>query len=226
MRMLKVLTISVLVATLLLIYVPVQGALGAANPGVLPPTARVQGMTLGEWGAEQWRSEFGIPVSENPALGNPWPTCYFGRIGNVALGVGYVFSGSSECELPAGVFLYVIVIGTECSTAEPPPFYGGNEAELRACLQTMAAFKNMTADVDGVTIQNIEQYRARSPLYQFTLPDNNLLGADAGTYNSVAENVAFMLAPMSPGEHTIHVHGEIQDGSFNYDWVYHITVTP
>ncbi len=225
MKSIKVLMISVLLASLLLINVPVQGARSAADPAVLPPTARVQGMTLGEWGAEQWRAEFGIPASENPALGNPWPTCYFDRIGNVGLGVGYVFSGSSECEIPAGMFLYVIVIGTECSTAEPPPFYGANEEELRACAQTMAAFTNMEADVDGVAIQNIENYRAISPLYQFDVPDGNLLGAPAGTYESVAENIAFMLAPLSPGEHTIHVHGEIPTLGFFYDWVYHITVT-
>ncbi len=226
MRAIKVLMISVLLATLLLINVPVQGARSAANPSVLPPTARVQGKTLGEWGAEQWRVEFGIPASVNPALGNPWPTCYFDRIGNVAIGVGYAFSGESECEMPAGMFLYVIVIGTECSTAEPPPFYGANEEELRACAQTMAAFENIEADVDGVAIHNIEEYRAISPLYQFTLPSDNFLGALAGTYDSVAENIAFMLAPMSPGEHTIHVHGEIPTFGFFYDWVYNITVTP
>ncbi len=225
MKSIRVLMISVLVATLLLINVPVQGARSAANPAVLPPTAQVGGKSLGEWGAQQWSAEFAIPASINPFLGYPWPTCYFKRIGNVGLAVGYVFSGESECEMPAGVFLYVIVIGTECSTAEPPPFYGADEEGLRACVQTMAAFKNMAADVDGVAVQNLESYRARSPLYQFILPEGNMLGAPAGTYDSVAENIAIMLAPMSPGKHTVHVHGEVQDGSFNYDWVYHITVT-
>ncbi len=223
MKKTRVLSVSLLIAVLLM-TVSISGVQGAANPAVLPPTARVQGKTLGEWGAEYWRAGLRIPMAQNPAFpGVPWPTCYLERIGNVGLIVGYVYSGSSECVMPAGMTLYVLVVASECSTAEPPPFYGANEEELRACNLKFAQ-ANLAASIDGVPVRDVEAYTTFSPLYQFSVPDGNYLGAPAGMYESVAYNTAFLLAPLNPGAHTIHVHGEVPIASFIYDWVYYITV--
>ncbi len=222
MKKRRVLSVSLLVAALLLI-VSISGVQGAANPAVLPPTTRVQGLTLGDWGAEVFRALFAIPASQNPGLpGNPWPTCYLERIGNVGVGVAYFYSGSSECEMPVGMTLYVVVVGADCDTATPPTI-GGNEEELRACvLQT--ARENLEASIDGIPVRNIEEYSALSPLFHFTVPGGNVLGVPAGTYNAVTYTTGFLVAPLSPGAHIIHVHGEVPSGSFIYDWVYHITV--
>ena len=224
MKKSRVLSASVLIAALLFMTVSIPTVQGETNPAVLPPTARVQGMTLGEWGAEFFRFFFEIPASQHPALGYPWPNCYLERIGNVGLGVTYFNSGSSECQMPAGMILYVPVVGGECSSAELPPFYGANEEELRACVMKFV-YVNVQASVDGTPVRNIEAYAALTPLYQLDLPDGNVWGAPAGTYISVGKEYGFLLAPLSPGNHTIHVHGEVPDFDFVYDWVYHVTVT-
>ncbi len=215
---------SVLIAALVFMTVSNPTAQGAANPAVLPPTARVQGMSLGQWAAEFLRIFYEIPAAQHPALGYPWPNCYLERIGNVGLGVSYFNSGSSDCQMPVGMVLYVPVVGGECSTAELPPFYGANYEELRACILKFV-FVNVQASVDGTPVRNIEAYAPLTPLYQLDLPDGNVWGAPAGTYFSVGHQYGFLLAPLSPGKHTIHVHGEVPDFDFVYDWVYHITVT-
>jgi hypothetical protein len=224
MKRTRVLTVSVLITAMLLMTVSIAGAQGSANPAVLPPTARVQDMTLGEWSAEMFRALFEIPASQNPALGYQWTNCYFKRIGNVGLGVTYFSGGSSECQMPAGMILYVPIVGGECSTAEPPPYYGGNEEELRACVLAFV-YENVYAFVDDTPVRNIESYFSLTPLYYFDLPSDNVLGGPAGKAYSVAHAYGFLLAPLSPGKHTIHVHGEVPDFDFVYDWVYHITVT-
>lgn len=223
MNKIRYILVSGLIVAMLLMTAFVISASSNANPAVMPPSARVQGLTLGEWQVEQWRADFAIPASQHPALGNPWPNCYLERIGNVGLGVSYFESGSSECEMPAGMMLYVLVIGSECSTGEPPPFYGGNEAELIACALNFIP-GNLQASVDGIPVRNIEKYTVLSPLYQFTLPEDNIMGIAAGTYDSVAYTTGFLLAPLSPGEHVVKVHGEFPSDDWIYDWTYYITV--
>jgi hypothetical protein len=218
MKRIRNLTVGGLITTMVLMIAFTSGAFGAANPSVLSPAARVQGLTLGQWHAEMWRVSLAIPASQD--LG---PYCYLGQIGNVGIGVSYSEIGSSECEMPVGMILYVLVIGSECSTGEPPPFYGGNEAELKACATSFIS-SNLQASVDGIPVQNIEKYAALSPLYQFTLPADNIVGIPAGTYDSVAYNTGFLLAPLSPGEHVVHVHSELPSYEWVYDWTYYITV--
>jgi hypothetical protein len=224
MKITRIFTVTLLIASMLLLTLSTSGAQAKEHPGVLPPTAKVQGLTLGEWGADLWRATFAIPASQHPGLGFPWSNCYLKQIGNVGLGVAYFYSGSSECEMPTGMMLYVPVVGSECSNIEEPTI-GGSEEELRACALNLA-HDNLEASIDGIPIRNIENYTVLSPLYQFSVPEDNILGAPAGTYNSVAYTTGFLLTPLSPGEHTVHVHGEIPNGGgFVYDWIYQITVT-
>ncbi len=222
MKRIRILTIGVMLASMLFMSLSTPRALGSVNPGVLPPDASVQGMTLGQWNAEVFRATYAIPASQHPGLGYPWPNCYLERIGNVGIGVGYWNNGSHECEMPVGMMLYMTVIGAECSTIEPPPFYGGNEEELRACALTYSP-RNLEASIDGIRVRNLEEYTALTPLYQIDLPEGNVLGVLPGTYDSIGYSTGFLLAPLSPGEHTIIISGELND--FGITLEYHITVT-
>jgi hypothetical protein len=224
MKRIHIFTVAVMIASMLSLSLSTPQALGSTNPVVLPPEARVQGLTLGGWHAEFWRATLEIPASQHPGLGYPWPNCYIERIGNVGLVVASWISDEIECEMPVGMMLYFNVVGSECSTAEPPPWYGGNEEELRACALQWVP-EDLEAAIDGVPVQNIDQYTALSPLYQFILPEDNVLGAPAGTYDSVAYSNGFILAPLSPGEHTIEISGEVPAIPFEFHKLYHITVT-
>jgi hypothetical protein len=128
---------------------------------------------------------------------------------------------------PAGKALFFPILNVECSTVEPPPFFGSNEAELRACAE---GFLNDTAglacEIDGVSIQNLQAYRAGSPLFDFTIPDNNILGLAAGSGQAVADGVYLMLAPLSVGQHTIHFTGTFVSFGFTLDITYHLSVVP
>jgi hypothetical protein len=70
----------------------------------------------------------------------------------------------------------------------------------------------------------VDEFLVTSPLYELTLPEDNVLGLPAGTGQPVARGVWLMLAPLSVGQHTIYVHGTVPD--FDYEVAYGITVTP
>jgi len=214
------------VAVLLLIAVSIASARGNANPGVLPPNSRVQGLTYGEWSARWWQYVLSIPTPQNPLTGGTGANCIYQRIGNVGLvAVDPLVGEPIQCEVPAGMILFLDILSAECSTVEEPPFYGGNEEELRACALGFS-FTDLQASIDGVAVNNLDQYLHSSPLFEFTLPEDNVLFVDAASGESVSNGAHLMLAPLSPGEHAIHLHASIPElDGFTVDMDFELTVT-
>lgn len=221
--------LSVYLVVLLVVLLaagPVASADNSDRPRVLPPNARVYGLTLGQWSGIFYQSLFAIPAPENPGLGAPWTKCYVDSIDKAGVGVAFfVPTATFNCEMPRGMVLILSVIGSECSTLEGPPFYGGTPAELRACAQS-AAETNVQATIDGFEVPDIEDYLVTSPLYYFTVPDDNVLGVPAGSGWSVGYGTMLPIAPLSVGQHTIHLHGEIPSFGYVGDLTFYITVTP
>ena len=62
--------------------------------------------------------------------------------------------------------------------------------------------------IDGRRVQNVKQYRARSPSeFCLTYPMNSLLGLPAGVYcPQVTDGYWLLLEPLSAGVHTITTH--------------------
>jgi hypothetical protein len=107
----------------------------------------------------------------------------------------------------------VFALGNECSGIEPPPFFGDNEADLRAC--AAAGFDEFwptppSIVVDGLAVPDITRYRTQTPVFGYTLPADNLLGAPAGTTatKAVSDGIAVMLKPLAPGRHRIVISYE------------------
>jgi hypothetical protein len=200
------------------------GAAGNPNPRVLPPHASAYGKTLGEWSAAWWQWAISIPVTAHPLFETAG--CDTAQSGKVWF-LGGAFTGTAttrECSVPLGKAILFPVINVECSTVEPPPFFGANEEELRECADAFqdTAF-DLSATVDGRDIQNLDAYRTQSPLFEFSAPADNVLfipGPVSG--ESVSDGVWILLAPLSSGEHVIHFAGSFP--GFPIDVTYNITV--
>jgi hypothetical protein len=218
MKLFRIFLIGVVILSLATVSIHTQ----ASNSGIraLPPEAKVEGMDLGQWHSAFWKALLGTPTSDNPFVNLP-EKCYFAQTGNVGIGVAGGASGIAHCEMPVGMQLYVLVVGVECSTVEG---LGSNEEELKACVQGYP-YGSLDASIDGVPVKNLDQYTAFSRLYPVTVPADNPWGfTGPATGYSVARNNGFITTPMTPGKHTIHVHGTIPGVGFDYDWIYDITV--
>jgi len=202
-------------------------ARGNNNSGILPPTSYVQGLSYGGWLARWWNYALTMPMAENPLTGGTGENCVFKRVGNV----GLVVANSQldvpiRCKVPTGMMLYIEVLGAECSTLEPPPFYGSNKAELQNCAQAFVP-QDLEASIDNVEVQNLSKFIFTSPLYEFTEPEDNILGVPAGTTGqSIGSGAYLMLNPLSPGKHTIHVKGTYPDMGYTAEKTFDITVMP
>jgi hypothetical protein len=85
--------------------------------------------------------------------------------------------------------------------------------------------------IDGVNIQDLEKYRAQSPLFNLTFSNGNLGGVAPGPSQGVADGFCAILPPLTPGIHTIHFKAvAVQPAttgtanSFVIDTTYHLTV--
>ena len=206
---------------------------GNLNPGVIPPQAKMHGMTYGEWSAKWWQWAFSLPVDQNPWFDNG--SCANGangQFGPVWFLTGVINeSGTAvrNCTVPVGKALFFPIINAECATLEGN---GDTEEELRGCAEGLVnPVSDVTAEIDRVPLQDLWDYRAASPLFTYgPLPADNVLqlfGYDApvgATSPSVADGFYLMLAPLSVGQHVIHFTGTA--GEFTLDITYNLMVVP
>lgn len=185
---------------------------GSPTPGgltVYGPDEMVGGASLGEWNGRNWQWAVSMPPDSNPNFDPTGESCGYGQSGPVFFlpaSYGAEVPESLTCVVPLGVAIFVTIGGAECSTVEPPPYFGRNEAELTACAIAMAdAVVAMDASIDGVPVPNLEQYRAVSPAFTMLFPEDNFFGVPAGVALSVADGYSFIIAPPPPGEYEIAV---------------------
>jgi hypothetical protein len=86
------------------------------------------------------------------------------------------------------------------------------------------------ASIDGVPVANLGEYRVESPLFEFTLPEDNLFAffgldaLDGTTSPAVDAGVYLLLAPLPPGKHTLHIEGSFDLLGLKFDNTFNITV--
>ena len=223
-----------------------QAQRGNLNPQIAPPNSKPYGLSYGEWGAEWWKWVLGIPAAENPLLDETGEFADVDQVGPVWFLAGN-FGGSTErtITVPAGKALFFPIVNAAWWAPEDlelagmvAEFLGQDPDDLtdEELLRLLANFSvsgvtELSLTVDGVEMQNVPSHRAESPA--FLIEDADLL-EDLGydpleSRLSVADGYWIMLAPLPPGEHTIHFTGAVDNdilGGFTVDVTYHITIAP
>jgi hypothetical protein len=179
---------------------------------ILPPEAEVVGASLAEWSARSWQWFFSVPQETNPFFDETGALCGYGQFGPVFFLSGAEHSLERSCVVPLGVHIFVPLVGSACSTVEPPPFFGRDEADLARCatdavnhFESLVDMTPMTLSVDGQAVENLSDYRTVSPLYTLWLPEDNVLGSPKQVTDGVADSYQVMIAPLPEGEHVIEI---------------------
>jgi hypothetical protein len=196
---------------------------GNQNPGVFPTRSTPHGMTYRKWAAEWSEWIFSIPTDQSPFFDPDGRFCHVNQAGSVFF-LGSNFGGTTErhCVVrpgqsilfsPAGV---TGILHLDANTVD----------ELRAGVVGVLAPFNVSADIDGVPLRNMQQYSFVSPLHDLTLPPDNVLGLPPGDYEAIDAGYFLMHAPFTKGRHVIHFHAEAAAYDFVSDVTYVIDVGP
>ena len=225
------------------LFFHVRPPVPACKPGeddfrVLGLNVIAYGRSYGQWSAEFWKWAFSLPVDHHPLFDTA--DCSYGQSGkvwflgasfspSVTTGGDVIAFATRDCTVPAKTALFFPIANAEASTMEGN---GETLAELSAAakgFQDLAT--NMSCEIDGVPVKDLDSYRVQSPPYVFgPLPENNIpqawgLGTPAGTTSlSVADGVHLLLPPLSVGKHTLHFHAEVPEFHFYLDITYNLTV--
>jgi hypothetical protein len=227
------LLISLVLAMLLGVGFLATASAAEKSPRTFKPQSQPRGLSYGEWQVRWFQWQFGTAAGIAAALDETGANCTEGlQPQRVWFSTIVTHSGTTtrSCTLPAGTALFILTVANECSDIEPPPFFGTTEAELREC--AASGFDEffsgpVSLTVDGVAVQNLRSFRTQTPLFQYTLPVDNLYGFPAGTTATAAINdgMFVMLKPLHPGQHTIVIHIE-SDALGNVDEIYNVTISP
>lgn len=222
---------------ILLFYIgltTVSGASASSGFDVYPSDSSPNGTEYGEWTGRWWDWFIGMPDDvDHPLNDRTGEQCNRNQeyLPSVWFGIG----GSTvpverSCNIPEGAEILIPIIINECSTAEDPTLI--TEDQLRACAEDNANFfTNMAVTIDGVPLQNIDEYYIVSPMFNTTFPEvNPMFTAHPGSTNAVSAGYWLFLNPLSPGEHELHIQGASVDPTvfstrnFAQDFTYHLTI--
>jgi len=172
------------------------------------PNSKPYGLSYGEWSAKWWQWALSIPENENPIKDKSGNYCATNQINPNA----WFLAGSGggqvtrTCTIPAEKSIFFPIMDVECSYAEYPT--AKTENDLRNCAHedqnTVTSLKLL---IDGHDIQNLTKYRADSPLFNFTTPENGLFGLKSAKTQAVSDGYFIMLKPLSAGSHEIIYSG-------------------
>jgi hypothetical protein len=220
---------------LLLLPVQVQAQLngGNPNPGVIPLNKQYQ-----ELAAAWWQWVYSIPASENPLFDETGDNAAVGQPfvqGNIFFLAGVInVSGTAvrEITIPTGTRLFFPILNVEVNNIEVDPPMTVEELRDLAASYVLATTE-LHASLDGEPLTDLFSYRAASPVFCFTLPEEDnifqFFGVDvAGEICPViADGFWLLLTPLPPGDHVINFGGTFgAPFDFTLDITYTVHVVP
>jgi hypothetical protein len=207
-------------------------------PLAVPPRARPFGKSYAEWSSAWWRWALSIPAATNPIFDATGASCGLGQSGPVWFLAGTAGGEATRsCTIPLGKLIFFSAVNFINDYPCPDPsFQPAPGQSLEDFLTEGLAFfidrvAELEVELDGCALRDPFRFRATSDLFTFTGDPSLTAVFDpciTGTpQQAVSDGYWFMLAPLLPGEHTLHVRGKIvfDDGSsFESNVTNHLTI--
>jgi hypothetical protein len=180
--------------------------------------------------AEWWQWALSFPVDENPLLDTTGEDCSKGDVSDDIFFLAGTAGGRAEreCTISEGQAILIPIVNVvNIKTLEDET----EESLLAQAEEILAQQRNLKLIIDGEQIRDLESYLVTNPTF-FTveLPEDNIFGISAGSYEAVAVGYWVLIEGLSAGEHTITVdgkmHGQTSFGKvdFRSQATYHLTV--
>jgi hypothetical protein len=171
------------------------------KPGSLP-----YGKTYAQWSAEWCKWLLSIPRKKSPVMDDTGRNCSYHQGGSVWFLVGTLGGQATrKCIIPPRKSILFPIVVKECSYAEDIDLKTDDELSSRV-REDMDHVVHMEANIDGVKIYGLENYRFHSELFDFVFPHDNIYGVKAGPTWAVCEGYWLMLKPLLPGKHMIYFY--------------------
>ena len=187
--------------------------------------------------AQWWQFAVSIPPQVNPNMDSTGVDCMVGQHGPVWFMAG-TFGGTATrtCSIPEGVSLFFPVINYMAFNTPNICGQGGPvtvKEEREQASQFIDEVTNESVQVDGQDVEN--PVRVRSRVFAISIPARNIYNRGcggpgtqpAGVFSPAVDDGYYVFVhPLSVGNHTLHIHGEVPSYGFVLDVTYNLTVVP
>ena len=175
------------------------------NPGIYSRDSSPFSMPYEDWIAKWWDYNVDIGAEEHPRDNFSPERCNLDQGQNDT--VYYLpdnLSGEEQrnCTVPVGKAILAPLITGSCWDDDTDAKLKTEEG-LRECSREGQEFGVVSATLDGRPLQNLEQYRATSDVFNMTVAENNAFQSPPGTFPAMADGFFVFLEPLPPGEHTL-----------------------
>ena len=166
-------------------------------------------VSYADWTEKWWQWTYSIPWDKNPSYDDTGKYCSENQIHPVwFLTLAYEHPVIRSCDIPENTALLITLLNSECSYAEFPLLK--IEEELRECSKRMQDLVvGVNASINNVNVPNLKNYRVQSDIFNFTLPENNILNLTSQTTQAVADGNWLFLKPLQAGTYELKVKGDI-----------------
>jgi hypothetical protein len=181
--------------------------------------------------SQWWQWVLSIPPADNPLLDPTGEKCQAGDMGDIFFLVGTLGgSAERECTISEGQEILIPIINTICLDKpggfEDPGVFDPPRGRPGSCQEDVVSFidqaSNLELTIDGVSIENLQDFRVLSNPFPVKPPEDNLFGVPSGTYPGISDGYWVVVESLPAGEHTIHFAG--QAPGLTVDVTYHLTV--
>ena len=207
----------VLAAAVIAACVPsVASAHGPSQIGQLvPPHAKVDGLTGGDAMGEMWYRGYTLPADENQNLGNGKPCVRLGRTAGILVGATFQ---PGPCTIDQAPTVLVWGMTNTCDSFDPlNGYYGADRAAQRECaVATLAPYVEaiyFTVDESQPVDLHSRRFAIFSPQREVQVRTDNPFGFPAGPGTFVAWGWVAWLKKLPVGQHTIQTETIWTDGS-------------
>lgn len=166
-------------------------------------------ISYSDWTAKWWQWAYSIPLDKHPSYDDTGKFCGENQEQPV-----WFLSNSFEhpvvrtCEIPSGTSILVALLNSECSYAEFPSLK--SELQLRDCAKKMQDIVGKGhAVLNGINMSNMIEYNLQTSLFNFTLPQDNILSLTSQTTHAIADGNWLFLKPLPLGTHELVIKGDI-----------------
>jgi hypothetical protein len=215
----------------LIIFVSVPTVNGVDNSVLYSKDSSPFGISYGDWIATWWQWNIGIPPSQHPRDHFSPQTCTTNQTGPVWL-LPDILSGKEDrnCTIPHGKAILVPLLTGFCDDDNTDPNVKTDEG-LRKCAMAGNEYGLISAKLDGVDLQNLDQYRTQTGFFNLTVPQDNFCNCVPGMFKSMADGFFVFLKPLPVGNHNFTLTTSVSNPvspSFNYaaESNYHLNVSP
>jgi hypothetical protein len=165
------------------------------------------GLSWKKWTALWCKWILSIPKDTNPALDITGRHCAVNqkneKVWFLTGTFGNIVPIKRKCNIPVGKAVFFPVLVKEDSLAEDIDLKTDGDLVKRSRDATDELLY-ISASIDNKKIEDLENYRIQSEVFDLSFPNDNVYGVKPGLTRSVCDGFWLFIKPLEAGKHYIH----------------------